>query len=175
LCGITLLTLTAAAGHSMKELGLQAPRARAGLSILLSGVLATGMVLGVAALLGEKPPVNGDWPPARDLWQYSIWAMVQEFILQSFFYVRLESVLGSESAVIAAALLFSLAHLPNPVLTVATLVGGLFFCEMFRRTRSIFPLGIIHAALGLALAETIPDHWMHHMRVGIGYLHFHLH
>ena len=175
LCAAVLLSLTWSARYSPTELGLQIPAAKGTFWILLLGLLAAGLILAVAVVLGQNLPANGDWPPARDLWQYSIWAMVQEFILQSFFYVRLEAVLGAESAVFATALLFSMAHLPNPVLTLGTLLGGLFFCEMFRRYRSIYPIGIVHAALGLALAESMPDRWMHHMRVGIGYLHFHLH
>jgi len=101
--------------------------------------------------------------------------MAQQFILQSFFYVRLESALGGQHAVLAATVLFAAAHLPNLVLTAGTFVAALFFCEMFRRYRSIYPLGLVHAALGLALAESIPDHLIHHLRVGIGYLHFHVH
>ena len=69
-----------------------------------------------------------------------------------------------------AATLFSAAHLPSPILTTFTLVGGLFFCEMFRRYRSIYPIGIVHAVLGLTIAVTMPDSLLHNMRVGIGYL-----
>jgi membrane protease YdiL (CAAX protease family) len=75
--------------------------------------------------------------------------------------------------VFTAAALFSVAHIPSPVLTVCTLVGGLFFCEMFRRQRSIFPLGIAHAILGLTVAASFSNGILHHMRVGIGYLMFH--
>ncbi len=85
----------------------------------------------------------------------------------------LESVLGSGRAVLATAFLFSAAHIPSPVLTIATLLGALFFCEMFRRYRSIYPLGIVHAMLGLAMAASFPDTLLLHMRVGLGYLHFH--
>ena len=89
--------------------------------------------------------------------QYLIWALVQQFILQSFFYVRLESLLGGRWAVLAAAGLFAAVHLPSPVLTVGSFVGGLFFCEMFRRYRNIFPLGLAHALLGLAMAASFSD------------------
>jgi membrane protease YdiL (CAAX protease family) len=90
--------------------------------------------------------------------------------LQSFFYVRMESLLGSRRAVWGAALLFCLAHFPSTVLTLMSFIGGLLFCEMFRRYRNIFPLGLVHAALGLTIAASLPDRLLHHMRVGIGYL-----
>jgi membrane protease YdiL (CAAX protease family) len=71
-----------------------------------------------------------------------------------------------------ASTLFAAGHLPNPILTPATLIGALFFCEMFRRYRSLYPIAIVHAILGLTLALTVPDSLLHHMRVGAGYLKY---
>lgn len=108
--------------------------------------------------------------PLSRSWQYAIWALVQEFILQSIFFLRFESMLGSMRAVLYTASLYALAHVPSPVLTILSFTGGLIFCELFRRYRNILPLGIIHAALGLTIASNFPDKWLHHMRVGIAYL-----
>ncbi len=101
-----------------------------------------------------------------------IWALIQEFILQSFFFNRFEELYGGSAAVWIASTLFAAAHLPSPVLTTATLIGALFFCEMFRRYRSIYPLGVVHAMLGLSIFLITPDSLLHHMRVGIGYLKY---
>jgi membrane protease YdiL (CAAX protease family) len=136
------------------------------------GMAMAGILVVAGKLMGLPIPANPGWPPPHDLLDYAIWALVQQFILQSFFFVRLEELVGSARAVIVTALLFSAAHLPNPVLTVATFLGALFFCEMFRRYRSIYPLGLAHALLGITIALTIPNFLLHHMRVGIGYLHF---
>lgn len=131
-------------------------------------------VLFIAALgsltrtLGPPQPL-----PWHRAWQYAIWALLQQFILQSFIYVRLESAFGGWRAVIGASLLFAVAHIPNLLLTLLSLVGALFFCEMFRRYRNIFPLGLVHAAVGLTIAASLPDSLLHHMRVGIGYLTYH--
>jgi membrane protease YdiL (CAAX protease family) len=103
---------------------------------------------------------------------YVIWALIQEFLLQSFFFTRFEDLFGGSKAAWPAATLFAAAHLPNLILTTFTFIGGLFFCEMFRRYRSIYPLGIVHALLGLTLAITMPDALMHHMRAGIGFLQY---
>jgi len=101
---------------------------------------------------------------------YLIWTLQQQFMLQSFFFLRLERLLGSSKAVWAAAGLFALAHFPNPVLVPATLAAGLVFCELFRRHRNIYTLAIAQAVLGMCLAAAVPDALHHHMRVGIGYL-----
>jgi membrane protease YdiL (CAAX protease family) len=101
---------------------------------------------------------------------YALWAIEQEFILQSFFYVNVEQLAGNRfhSAVIATAL-FAAAHFPNPVLVSATLVVGICFTQLFRRYRNIYALGIAHGLLGLALAVSVSADVHHHMRVGLGY------
>lgn len=139
-------------------------------------MLAAGALLvGVIAATGPVTRIFGaaQSVPLHRAWQYSIWALVQEFILQSFFFVRLESVLGGRRAVWVAAVLFAIAHIPSPLLTLLSFLGALFFCEMFRRYRNILPLGVVHAALGLTVAASLPDSLLHHMRVGIGYLMYH--
>ena len=159
------------AGHwGPSELGLTRPLSGAGY-MLLAGTLFCGVI----ALIGV--PVKHIGPGHSVSWSisllYGVWSLQQEFILQSVFFLRLEAVLGSRRAVIAAAFLFAFAHIPSPVLTVFSFFGGLLFCELFRRWRNLFPLGLIHAALGLSIAASLPDKWLHHMRVGIGYLMIH--
>jgi membrane protease YdiL (CAAX protease family) len=85
--------------------------------------------------------------------------------------VRLELLVGRKRAVLLASFLFASTHWPSPVLTAGTFLGALFFCEAFRRYRNLIPLGAVHAALGMALAESVPDSLLHHMRVGIAYWH----
>ena len=152
------------------ELGLTRPLSGA-LYILLAGAIACGIIfmLGIPLRFG-----GAGWElPWDRSWHYAIWALLQEFILQSIFFVRLEELLGSRRAVVAAAALFALAHIPSPLLTFLAFCGGILFCELFRRWRNLYPLGLIHAALGLTIAASLPDHWLHHMRVGIGYLTLH--
>jgi len=156
-------------GHSLEELGLSRPFSGS-LVMLASGALLVFVVAAAGSLTRPLgPPQSLPWHRA---WQYAIWALLQQFILQSFMYLRLEAVLGSRRAVLGSALLFSAAHIPNPWLVALSLIGALFFCEMFRRYRNLFPLGLVHAALGLTIASSLPDHWLHHMRVGIGYLRY---
>jgi len=137
--------------------------------------------VGVAAVAGAAMLFAGhlagtlhSYPLHRSLWAvatgYLFWTLQQQFMLQSFFFPRLEQWLGSRKAVWAAAGLFALAHVPNPVLVPATLAAGLAFCELFRRYRNIYTLAIAQAILGMCLAAAVPDALHHHMHVGIGYL-----
>jgi membrane protease YdiL (CAAX protease family) len=158
---------------SLQRLGLGLPK-MFGASVVLGIGLATVVCMVIlVSWAGGQIPANPTWfPNLQSAWGYIIWAMLQEFLLQSFFFNRCEELYGSLAAVWMASTLFAAAHLPNPVLTTAALVGALFFCEMFRRYRSIYVLGIVHAMLGLSLAILMPDSLLHHMRVGIGYLRY---
>jgi membrane protease YdiL (CAAX protease family) len=153
-----------------RQMGLTRP-----FSGLIYILLAGGLACAAIAVLGIALRSAGAsyQLPLNRSWQYAIWSLEQEFILQSVFFVRLEKLLGAPAAVFAAAGIFAFVHIPNPVLTPLAFLGGILFCELFRRWRNLYPLGIIHAALGLTIAASFPDHWLHHMRVGIGYLVHH--
>lgn len=157
---------------SLQRLGLGLPTSF-GSSLVLAISFATAVFLIFAVRwVGGQIPANPTWPSLHLTWEYVAWALIQEFMLQSFFFTRCEDLFGSSAAVWVAATLFAAAHLPSPILTTFTLIGGLFFCEMFRRYRSIYPLGIVHAVLGLTIAITIPDSVLHNMRVGIGFFRY---
>jgi membrane protease YdiL (CAAX protease family) len=157
---------------SIQRLGLSQPNI-SGASTVLAMSLAAALFMIFAVLSwGGQIETSATLPNLYRSGGYVIWALLQEFLLQSFFFTRCEELFGGSTAVWAAATLFAAAHLPSPILTAFALAGGLFFCEMFRRYRSIYPLALAHAVLGLTVAVTMPDSLMHHMRAGIGYLQF---
>jgi membrane protease YdiL (CAAX protease family) len=168
--GVTVIVFGLVDRPSLRRLGLGLPNTLGG-SLTLAASFATAVVMVFLARGAGGPiPANPTFPNMHLAWQYLIWALLQEFMLQSFFYTRFEELLGSSTAVWVTATVFAMVHLPNMILTTSTLIGGLFFCEMFRRYRSIYPLAIAHAILGLTLSITVPDVLLMHMRVGIGYL-----
>ena len=158
--------------NSRVELGLRWPSSAGTARILAIGALLAMAIPAGAILTAHPVPANPDWPKFENLWPYVIWAFAQQFLLQSFFYLRLESRMGARWAVAASTVLFTLAHLPNAPLTAMTFIGALFFTEMFRRHRSIYPLGIVHTLLGIAIAYSFSGPLMHHMRVGLSYWQF---
>jgi len=159
-------------GRSLAELGFVWPSRRGMLLILAISVVVSVAILLLVMAIGHPVPANSDWPKFKNLWPYVIWAVGQQFLLQSYFYLRFESLLGARVAVLVSSVLFALLHLPNMPLTVLTLIGGLFFTEMFRTFRSLYPLAVAHALMGIAIAYSFPDSLMHHMRVGLSYWQF---
>ncbi|MFP5234562.1 MAG: type II CAAX prenyl endopeptidase Rce1 family protein [Acidobacteriota bacterium] len=105
---------------------------------------------------------------------YVVWSFVQQFLLQGYFLFRLLRLLPRpEWAGIGAALMFTAAHLPNPILTPLTLIWGTCACFVFLRNRNIYPLAFAHAVLGITVAITVPGPVVRNMRVGLGYLRYH--
>jgi|SRR5208282_3750118 len=157
---------------ALHRLGLGLPKISGAGLVLGIGLAALVLMVILVRLAGGQIPANSTGLNLHLAWGYMIWALLQEFMLQSFFFTRFEELYGSPAAVWMASTLFAAAHLPSPILTTATLIGALFFCEMFRRYRNIYPLAIVHAMLGLTMAVITPDSLLHHMRVGIGYLRY---
>jgi hypothetical protein len=136
-------------------------------------VLGAGAAIAAAHWLHTLHRLHGPTPLLSHVWGYLVWAVMQQFLLQSYFLWRLLRIMRSRrAAVLAAASLFAIAHIPNPVLTPVTLVWGVLACMLFLRYRNIYTLGIAHGILGLALAVTVPNSIHHHMRVGLGYLRY---
>jgi membrane protease YdiL (CAAX protease family) len=102
---------------------------------------------------------------------YAVWSAVQQFLLQCFFLLRLMRLFSNAKvAAVMAALIFALAHLPNPILVSVTLIWGFAACLVFLRYRNLYPLALAHAIFGITIAITVPGPVDHNMRVGLGYL-----
>jgi hypothetical protein len=160
--------------HSWPDLGLDPASIRRGWWIAPLGAAVAGLIL-LAAWRWQtlRPPVGALPPICLSVALGLIWAFAQQFLAQSFFFLHLEYLLRSgRRAVLATALLFSSAHIPNPVLIPVTLLGGVILSEMFRRYRTLYMLAVAHALVALSLAISIPETVLHDMRVGIGYLRF---
>jgi hypothetical protein len=172
---LTIIAFTVTNRNSLKELGLGITGFRGAMTVVPIALLVAGGFIGLGLWASTLRSLFGQGSLYFHAFGYGIWSLEQQFILNSFFYVLLERLLGNNHrTALCAALLFSFAHIPNPILVPATLVGGMLFVEAFRRWRNIYPLGIAHAILGLSLAITVSDSWMHHMRVGLSFLRFHI-
>jgi membrane protease YdiL (CAAX protease family) len=95
---------------------------------------------------------------------YVLVVFVQQFVLQSYIFVRLEK-LSVRSAVMLATLFFTWVHWPNPWLTVLAFLGGSISCMIFQRNRNLFSIALAHGIIGAAIAAF----WRIIMRVGAGY------
>jgi len=156
---------------TLRQLGLSWPGFVSSLWILpTAGVTAAAGIL-LARASGTLHDLYK--PDFAHVGGYVIWTIYQQFLLQDYFMPRLTRLLNTDAAIVFAAVLFGVAHLPNVVLTVATVVWGAISCALFRRYRSIVVLGLAQGLLGLCFAVCVPDAYVHHMRVGLGYWNYH--
>ena len=138
------------------------------------GFIASIIILVVGLGAGWLHQPTGRWPVPIGIILYLFWAALQQLLLQLFFFVHVQRLLGNDRlTILVCALLFCVAHLPSVVLVIATFFAALFFCESFRRYRTIWPIALAHSMLALALSAAVPPEFLRQMRVGATYLHFH--
>lgn len=154
-------------------MGLRRTNLLRSLWIVGLGLLGATAAIAIAYRMGTLRPWHGPIELVQRFWGYAIWALLQQFLLQVFFLQRFLRLLQSKAlAVMLAAGIFSLAHLPSPILTVTTLVFGVAAGALFLRYRNLLPLAITHAILGICIAICLPGPVTHNMRVGLGYLEY---
>lgn len=157
-----------------RALGLTTHALRANAQLVLPLALAGYVPLVVYGFASHRLILT--LPGKRTLFSfvaYGLWCLTQQFLAQSYFHHRLLGILRNphgSSAIVA--LMFGAAHIPNPVLMVATTLGGFVFSEVFARHRNIWPLALAQGAGGFLVAALAPASLIHNMRVGPGYFFY---
>lgn len=144
--------------------------------VVAAALVFMGVAIGIAKVEHTYHALYSPPPFVQHVSGYLIWAMLQQFIMQVYILLRLLRLgMTPGRAVLLTAALFTIAHIPNPVLVALTLVWGLLSSVIFLRYRNVYTLGLAHGILGICIAVTVPNHLQHHMRVGLGYLRWHPH
>ncbi len=111
-----------------------------------------------------------------------LWGLTQQFILQGFIYRRMRFLFVDETAaiesqhrrinlaILATAVIFALAHAPNPMLTIFTFVGALIWSWVYQRAPNLLAPGLSHAMMSLMVMTCLPS-WLL-PSLSVGYKHF---
>jgi hypothetical protein len=167
----SVVVITCISFDGLKAMGMRRTNFFRSLWVAGAALLIAALAVTVAASLHTLHLPRGPVQFLKTYWAYSLWAAVQQFLLQCFFLARLLRLIpNAKSAAVAAAALFALAHLPSPTLTPVTLIWGFAACLLFLHYRNLYPLALAHAIFGVTIAITVPGHVDHNMRVGLGYL-----
>jgi hypothetical protein len=155
----------------LKAMGLGRENLLRSLWVAGAALAASAVAVAISLKLHTLHVPDGPVAFVKTYWGYALWSFVQQFLMQCFFLARVKRLLpGGRSAALATAIIFALAHLPNPILTPLTLLWGFAACLLFLHDRNLYPLALAHAILGITVAITVPGPVVHNMRVGLGYL-----
>ena len=168
---VAIVTMICLSLESLSAMGLRAANFFSSLWVVVLALGLSGAAMLLAAGMHTLRVPGSPILFVKSFGGYAIWAGVQQFLLQCFFLSRLLRLIPDRRHVVwAAAALFAVAHLPNPLLTVVTVLWGATACLVFLRYRNLYPLMIAHAIFGIAISITVPGPVDHNMRVGLGYL-----
>jgi hypothetical protein len=121
---------------------------------------AAAVIVAVALLIGlllHRAANPAAAPGLRDIARYLGWALLQQYLICAVCTERWRLVTGNDVfAVYFGALGFALLHTPNAALMFATFIGGLCWCAIYLRHRSLLPMAFSHAASAIVLSALLP-------------------
>jgi len=129
----------------------------------------------VLAFLGYRfgslgMPTSVGWHHVRNyLWLFW-WGLLQEYALQAIVNRQAQILWGKGlRSIFIVAVIFAALHLPNTVLMLATLAGGLIWAYVYQHAPNLFALALSHSAMTVALIWALPPSLLHSLRVGASY------
>ncbi len=134
--------------------------------VIVLALLGMGVFFGTLRKISALEAVDG-------VLAYIAWGLCQQYLLNGYFVNRFLEHSGVERnrfAPLVAAILFSIAHLPNWFLMLVALAGGYVCTRVYLRHRSLYVLGLAHGLVAFCLFLTVPDAISEHFFVGPRYL-----
>lgn len=155
--------------ESLHDLGFRFDNFLSGLRLLLLPTLIAVAIIFLVGWYLTGPPSLPRLLRTR-LLLVPAWALFQQYALQGYMNRRAQAALGKGGgSILLVATLFAMLHLPNPVLAVLTLLGGLIWATIYQREANLFALAASHTIASISLAIALPLNVINGLRVGFKY------
>lgn len=156
-------------GEGLREIGFRPNNFAAGLRLVLLPTLIAVVLIVLINWWIRK----GEFALAPFRFRFLgiyFWALFQQYALQGFINRRAQLALGKGiKSILLVAVVFSVLHLPNPLLTSITFVGGLVWAAIYQRQPNLFALALSHTIVSITLALTLSQDLFYNLRVGFKY------
>ena len=156
-------------GESLQVLGFRLDNFWAATQLLLVPTVLAVVLIFVANWVLDGPGLA--FRPFRPrLLSVPLWALFQQFVLQAFVNRRAQIVFGRNlRSVLLVGFVFSVLHLPSPLLVLLGFVGGSFWAYVYQRHPNLFALAISHTIVSVTLSLTMLPRFTYLLRIGFKY------
>ncbi len=155
-------------GESLRDIGFRVDNFFAACRLLLLPTTAAVLLIVLVGWFSSHaiPPA----PLRLRFILLPLGALFQQYALNGFINRRAQIAFGKGlNSIVMVAIVFSVLHLPNPLLAVITLLGGLIWAAVYQSQPNLFALALSHTVASLTLALAIPPSFLNSLRVGFKY------